>query len=435
MTVSHDATTAHGTVNQTVVTFAHTVASQSDRLLLVAIAGVDASAFTISSVTYNGAALSAIYNTNPATGYRHAFFAMIAPDVGTHNVVVTFSLEVNEIGILASSYYNVDQADPYGTAQFASATGAGQAWASCAGFANGMAVGFCYRATTASIAQTVADVDGIPEFGLTGTATVATGVTSRTPAVPTGMQLGDAVFASCASENNATHSCSTSGWTKLGQTNSGAGWTVSHWMAVTDGALAAPVITWTGAADASARCWSMRDAKSSSPAAYLGTVGTGTGATHTSTGGNTTDADAHVLYVDHALANTALGAPSGWTEHFDAGNATGPYRLVVGGKDVASAGGASGNISVSGAAAAWVQQQIEVHNSDAGDQTNRGEVESGVDGWGCASLSTEAGQTYNQLGWAFTGGTTDRWMAGAVCLKAASAPAASPRFHAQLLAA
>jgi hypothetical protein len=183
--------------------------------------------------------------------------------------------------------------------------------------------------------------------------------------------------------------------------------------------LSAPAITWTGSADASARTHALRDTKADgAPCAYLGTVGTGTGATHTSTGGNTSFNDSRVVYVDHANANTALATPSGWTENTDSGSATGPVRTTFGGKDAATAGTGSGNISVTGAAAAWVQQQIECYHADNGDQTERAQVVHSGQNEVCA-VATEPADTFNTLGWVCTGGTVTATAAGAFVLRTA----------------
>jgi hypothetical protein len=68
-----------------------------------------------------------------------------------------------------------------------------------------------------------------------------------------------------------------------------------------------------------------------------------------------------VIYIDAAAANTAIAQPTGWTERLDGGSATGATRNANGDKTVASSGGSSGNISVTGANAAWVMWQIELH--------------------------------------------------------------------------
>lgn len=201
----------------------------------------------------------------------------------------------------------------------------------------------------------------VPTFVASGALSTATSKTSRTPAAPSGATTNDIEIVTCASENNATHSYSGSGWTKGGQINSGSGWTVSWGWRRRTGSNVDPVISWTGTADASARRHAYRGCiTSGTPVAAIGTAGTGTGSTHTSTGGNTTAENSLVIYLDHALANTALGQPTGWTENTDSGSATGPVRTAVGRKAMGASGSASGNISVTGAAAAWVNLQLEL---------------------------------------------------------------------------
>lgn len=198
------------------------------------------------------------------------------------------------------------------------------------------------------------------EFISVGTRSQAASDTGRTPALPSGVTSGRGVLL-CAvhSKNNAVHSTATAGWTKVGQWDSGASFTVSLFMAV--GGASAPAISWTGAAACAAQIAYYDDANNP-VSATLGqtSFNTGTGNPHTSTGFNTTGDESLVVYFDVAAANTALGAPSGWTENNDAGSATDAGRHVWGSKKVPVEGSASGNISVSGANAAWVQGQVEI---------------------------------------------------------------------------
>lgn len=200
-----------------------------------------------------------------------------------------------------------------------------------------------------------------PTFVASGALSTATSVTSRTPAAPAGVTTDDIEIVTCASENNATHSYSGSGWTKGDQMNSGSGWTVSWgWRRRTESNVD-PVISWTGTADGSARRHAFRGCiTSGTPVVTIGSAGNGTGSTHTSTGGNTTAENSLAIYLDHAMANTAIAQPSGWTEDTDSGSATGPVRTALGHKTMAASGVATGNISVTGASAAWVNFQLEL---------------------------------------------------------------------------
>lgn len=202
---------------------------------------------------------------------------------------------------------------------------------------------------------------GAVTYGAVGTFATSAGATSRNPALPTGVTAQSELWASVASKNNATHSSSTTGWTKVAQQNSGASWTVSLWRYTgADATAAASVtVTWTGSVASHGQCWRMQGRTGTDP---LGTpsVNNGTTSTHSTTAVTTTSPGSRVMYVDAAAANTAIAQPTSWTENFDNGSATSASRLAVGGRDFSSSGSSSGAISVTGAAAAWVQWQVEL---------------------------------------------------------------------------
>jgi hypothetical protein len=197
---------------------------------------------------------------------------------------------------------------------------------------------------------------------------------------------------------------------KIGQTNSGASFTVSHYYRIHTGTNVDPVISWTGSADASARRYLFRDTRAkatvAAPVAYHGTVGTGTTSPHTSTGANTTEDDVLAIYIDICNANTAMAPETSWTERVDSGSATGPIRSYLADREMATAGSATGNISEAGGAAAYVQQQFEIYNADNGDQVQVGEIESYAD-FISSNMCYEVADTYNTFGWTTTLGTTD----------------------------
>ena len=102
-------------------TWAHTC-SGSDRLLRVTTSHFDSSD-TISSITYNGVALTAVPggSTNNGQYYVTAYY-LIAPDTGTHDIVVTVTGSVFDFGAGAISYTDVHQTTPLGTAVTATGT-------------------------------------------------------------------------------------------------------------------------------------------------------------------------------------------------------------------------------------------------------------------------------------------------------------------------
>lgn len=196
-----------------------------------------------------------------------------------------------------------------------------------------------------------------------GTRSQSAGAVTLTPALPASRSNGNILIATLASKNNATHATATGGWVLVGtQTNSGASFTRSRWWRIVDGTEASPVFTWTGSVACFAQI-EQYDRDNTDTAAPFGTIGTaapGTVATHTSTGFNTTRDLSLVIYSDACAANTAVGTPAGWVENYDNGNATGATNNAGGSKAVATSGTGSGNISVTGGAAAWVQQQVEL---------------------------------------------------------------------------
>lgn len=84
MAIAFDASSSGFTNSGTSVTFAHTCTG-SDRILFVGV--MASSARTISSVTYNGVAMTNINRS--AGGQPCALYYLIAPATGSNNVVVT----------------------------------------------------------------------------------------------------------------------------------------------------------------------------------------------------------------------------------------------------------------------------------------------------------------------------------------------------------
>lgn len=198
-----------------------------------------------------------------------------------------------------------------------------------------------------------------PAFIAVGTRSQSAGAVTVTPAKPTVLNTGGLLVCVVHSKNNATHSTATSGWTKLGQVNSGANFTASIFTAPET--AAAPVITWTGSVACGAQIAYYGD-PANTVDTTLGASSSNSGATstHSTAAINTSRANSAVIYVDAAAANTAMATPAGWTEDNDAGSATDAGRFIFGNKPVATSGASSGAISVTGANAAWVQWQIEL---------------------------------------------------------------------------
>lgn len=102
-------------------TFSHTT-SGTLRLMLVGVSLDNESYETVSSITYNGAALSFVDSVAQSNDARVEIWRLIAPSIGTHDVVVTFSENLAYGSVAgAMTFTNVHQTTPLGT--FASANG------------------------------------------------------------------------------------------------------------------------------------------------------------------------------------------------------------------------------------------------------------------------------------------------------------------------
>ena len=103
--IKYDSSTISNVADSGAVrTFSHTVADYGDRVLVVA--SVARGGVTISSVTFNGDTLTKAVDTQLGGDERTEIWYILDPDVGTHDVVVTYSA-TQTLGVVASSYYNV----------------------------------------------------------------------------------------------------------------------------------------------------------------------------------------------------------------------------------------------------------------------------------------------------------------------------------------
>ena len=137
MAVGIDAISSASVAAVASLTWAHTV-NGSERLLVVGVSFNPGAGRNVSSVTYNGAAMTAAGN-RAGSNDEIAIYYLVNPDLGTNNVVVTFNTSVTEAVAGAISLTGVDQAAPIGT--FASnATSSSNASVSVTGLANGIIV-------------------------------------------------------------------------------------------------------------------------------------------------------------------------------------------------------------------------------------------------------------------------------------------------------
>ena len=115
MAVIRDATSS-GRPYSTGNTFAHTVASQDNRFLLVSGSSNDWVERT-TAVSYAGIAMTKYVAVNHVHGGDNiimSVWGLVAPAIGTNNVQVTFN-SPGYWDAIGHSYYGVDQSDPYDT--------------------------------------------------------------------------------------------------------------------------------------------------------------------------------------------------------------------------------------------------------------------------------------------------------------------------------
>jgi hypothetical protein len=121
---------------------------------------------TVSNVTYNGVGLTPVGSATQGTGSRVEIWRLIAPDTGTHDVVVTFSDNLDETAkVGVTTFTGVHQTTPLGT--FAGA--------------NGYSLGPATVDVSSATNELVFDTVGCPRVGSTGcqSLTVGAGQTQR----------------------------------------------------------------------------------------------------------------------------------------------------------------------------------------------------------------------------------------------------------------
>ena len=102
--------------NPTTLSASHTIAG-TDRLLLVGVSiwNSDQSDDFVSSVTYGGTSLTKIGHHFRGNDSRVEIWALLAPTVGTANIIVTFNQQIDDgAGFGAISFTGVHQSSPYG---------------------------------------------------------------------------------------------------------------------------------------------------------------------------------------------------------------------------------------------------------------------------------------------------------------------------------
>lgn len=214
-------------------------------------------------------------------------------------------------------------------------------------------------------------------FVAAGARSASAGATLLTPALPTitGRDLG-ALLAVVSIKSNASITTAQPGWTKLYQDNSGASFTTAYFIAPVGSS--APGCTWTGSVAAGAQCFYVEDADNPMVTDAVGgsTVNSGSVVAHSSGSFNTTRQLSLVAYIDTAASAAGLTTPSGWTEDSESQSGTDGITITLGTRFIETQGDGSGAISVTGAAVAWVQRQIEflIVNPATGAQVTESEI-------------------------------------------------------------
>lgn len=108
--VAEDVTTAAKTdLGTSPLTFQHTVTRGWKKYLVVVVCSLNSDAMAISSVTWNGAAMTLLNFQNlGVANLRMRVYGLLAPDVGTFNVVVTQTVATRRIAAVARSLSGVD---------------------------------------------------------------------------------------------------------------------------------------------------------------------------------------------------------------------------------------------------------------------------------------------------------------------------------------
>lgn len=108
--VTYDLNATYYTASSSSFSSSFTVGNNSNRILFAAVCVNAFSGATISSVTYNGVAMTEL-NTQSGSPYTNKTYYLLAPTTGSNNITVTTSL-ATAIGVAAFSVYNAKQQAP-----------------------------------------------------------------------------------------------------------------------------------------------------------------------------------------------------------------------------------------------------------------------------------------------------------------------------------
>jgi hypothetical protein len=418
MPVLHNVTATGKALSASSLSVAITVASNLNRAMLVAVfVNHTATPSAPTSVVRGGQTFTLVATQLTGVGTAVVYlYRLVNPNTGAGNVVVTLPGTYSSVALVASSYYNVDQTTPLtgitGNSQSGVNAGDGFFAGSAAGDANAgdlwYGAGAFLLGTDA--AATVAEAPGKPHYatgGGTSSFTTGTGVTTITPPTPSKEMTGCLLIALVhqVTGTQSAHTCSTPGWTKIGQTTVGSGSTSvgqSLWWAKSSPTLADPVINGaSGNYMGSVYRYGDVDLSLAAPAALLGTGVTSTTGNISHAGGSTTKANSTAAIFASALSGGAFGTPAGtgtWTAQ---GAATLPGRWGEWDEELGASGTASGTFTMTTGSGATAATMLQLFASTVA-QTLRGKVEGcgSTLGKGCLSVADEpALASGNTVGW------------------------------------
>lgn len=117
--ITYDAVSTGSGDEVSSLTVSHTTTTESNRLLLVAVAAEDATAGTdqeVSGITYDGTAMTNVSAFPTDAYHRLELWYLLAPSTGANNIIVTFKGTVGDSGkgvsVAGVSYYGVRQVAP-----------------------------------------------------------------------------------------------------------------------------------------------------------------------------------------------------------------------------------------------------------------------------------------------------------------------------------
>lgn len=146
----------------TVLTVSHTVANNSNRVLIIDV--MTGNAVPVTSVTFNGVAATLVDSQAlPGSANNQYTYRLIAPTVGTFNIVVTTSAAASiSTNLIGTSYYNVDQTTPIEASAKSTTSGGGTfnqsitTLSQCAM----LHAGYAYNPTSGTATVTFAGING-----------------------------------------------------------------------------------------------------------------------------------------------------------------------------------------------------------------------------------------------------------------------------------